>query len=81
MLEAQISPPLGRLDTQMAAVTQRVQNLMRKLPQDISPLNLEELRRVKGALVELEQKADTLRCVCVCRGMDGIIYASSNDDL
>lgn len=45
----------------MAAVTQRVQNLMRKLPQDISPLNLEELRRVKGSLVELEQKADTLR--------------------
>lgn len=46
----------------MATVTRRVQQLMSRLPQDISPTNLEELRRVKGALVELEQKADTLRC-------------------
>ena len=50
----------------MATVTRRVQQLMSRLPQDISPTNLEELRRVKGALVELEQKADTLRWVCVC---------------
>ena len=45
----------------MARATQRVQLLLTKLPRDISPVNLEELRRVKGTLVELEQKADTLR--------------------
>ncbi len=45
----------------MSAVLGRVQQLMSKLPLDISPVNLEELRRVKGTLVELEQKADTLR--------------------
>ena len=56
----------------MATVTRRVQQLMSRLPQDISPTNLEELRRVKGALVELEQKADTLRWVCVCGGGGGL---------
>ena len=65
---SRFSRPAGRLDTAMATVTRRVQQLMSRLPQDISPTNLEELRRVKGALVELEQKADTLRCVCVCVG-------------
>jgi hypothetical protein len=45
----------------MAAVTRRVQTLLSKLPGDISPVNLEELRRVKGALVEVEQRADTLK--------------------
>ena len=32
-----------------------------KLPREITPVNLEELRRVKQALVELESKAENLR--------------------
>lgn len=45
----------------MKSVTKRVNNLWTKLPGEINPANLEELRRVKQALVELEPKADTLR--------------------
>ena len=76
--------PKGRLDSKMATVTRRVQTLLSKLPQDISPANLEELRRVKGALVELEQKADTLRWVegskikkDVLRGGEGLTCSAS----
>lgn len=35
--------------------------LLTKLPREINPVNLEELRRIKQALVELENKADGLR--------------------
>lgn len=44
-----------------AQVTNRVKALLTKLPQQITPVNLEELRRVKQALVELENRADMLR--------------------
>ena len=43
------------------SVTQRVQAVLRTLPRDVTPVNLEELRRVKQLLVELESKADLLR--------------------
>jgi len=46
-------------------VTRRVSAVLRTLPKDITPVNLEELRRVKQVLVELESKADTLRCGAV----------------
>ncbi|MGQ4828255.1 hypothetical protein, partial [Enterococcus faecalis] len=36
-------------------------NVLMNLPRDITPVNLEELRRVKQCLVELESKADNLR--------------------
>ncbi|GAX82223.1 hypothetical protein CEUSTIGMA_g9651.t1 [Chlamydomonas eustigma] len=61
VVEAALMVATSRLEGQMAAVTSRVQTLLSKLPGDISPVNLEELRRVKGALVEVEQKADTLK--------------------
>jgi len=38
-----------------------VGKVLQRLPRDITPVNLEELRRVKQSLVELESKADTLR--------------------
>ena len=44
------------------SVTQRVQRVLRALPSEVTPVNLEELRRVKQLLVELESKADMLRC-------------------
>lgn len=37
-------------------MTRRVGELLQKLPRDINPVNLEELRRIKQALVELENK-------------------------
>ena len=43
-------------------MSKRVSNVLQRLPRDITPVNLEELRRVKQTLVELESKADTLRC-------------------
>ena len=59
----------GRLDAETLGVTKRVQKLLSKLPRDINPVNLEELRRVKSALVELENKADTVRCDAVGQGL------------
>jgi hypothetical protein len=44
------------------AVTRRVGSVLRTLPKEVTPVNLEELRRVKQLLVELESKADLLRC-------------------
>ena len=52
----------GRLDAELLAVSKRVSKVLQRLPRDITPVNLEELRRVKQTLVELESKADTLRC-------------------
>ena len=49
-------------------MTRRVSAVLRTLPKDITPVNLEELRRVKQVLVELESKADTLRCGARLRG-------------
>ena len=51
----------GRLDQELLSVTKRVTQMLQMLPKDITPVNLEELRRVKQNLVELESKADTLR--------------------
>lgn len=61
VVEGALTVAVGRLDAEMSAVTDRVTALLTKLPGDINPVNLEELRRVKQALVELEDKADTLR--------------------
>lgn len=61
ILECALMVATGRLETALTGVTQRMTALLSLLPRDINPMNLEELRKVKGALVELEQKADTLR--------------------
>ena len=47
-------------------MSKRVSRVLLNLPRDITPVNLEELRRVKQALVELESKADNLRCLPAC---------------
>ena len=56
------APAPGRIDAELIAVSKRVSNILINLPRNITPVNLEELRRVKSALVELESKADNLRC-------------------
>lgn len=45
----------------MEFATRRMAEVLNKLPKEITPVNLEELRRVKQALVELESRADQLR--------------------
>ena len=45
----------------MDTATRRMAGVLKKLPREITPVNLEELRRVKQALVEVESKADQLR--------------------
>ena len=72
--------PPGRLDAEVLSVTRRVGELLQKLPRDINPVNLEELRRIKQALVELENKVGVAfwgegetrsHCACVCLGGGG----------
>ena len=45
-------------------MTRRVGELLQKLPRDINPVNLEELRRIKQALVELENKVGLCASWC-----------------
>ncbi|KAI8477146.1 MAG: Mg2+ transporter protein, partial [Monoraphidium minutum] len=61
VLEGVLMVITGRLERQMTAMSQRVHALMTKLPRDINPLNLEELRRIKQDLVQLEDRADQVR--------------------
>eukprot|EP00967_Tisochrysis_lutea_P011493 scaffold12952_cov23-Tisochrysis_lutea.AAC.1 len=49
------------LDAELSRLRKRVQALLTKLPHDINPKGLEELRKVKTALVEAEDRTDTLR--------------------
>ena len=61
VLEAALLVATGRLDAELLAVTKRVAAILQMLPRDVTPVNLEELRRVKQALVELESRGDSLR--------------------
>lgn len=54
------SCPAGRLDAELLSVTKRVTNVLQMLPKNITPVNLEELRRVKQQLVELESRAENI---------------------
>eukprot|EP01025_Chloroclados_australasicus_P014665 TRINITY_DN16890_c1_g1_i3.p1 TRINITY_DN16890_c1_g1~~TRINITY_DN16890_c1_g1_i3.p1 ORF type:complete len:546 (-),score=69.89 TRINITY_DN16890_c1_g1_i3:727-2364(-) len=61
VIEAALIVATGRLDGELLNVTKRVSNTLQKLPRQINPVNLEELRRIKQVLVELKTKADSLR--------------------
>eukprot|EP00798_Chlamydomonas_sp_ICE-L_P008766 gene8766-33630_t len=61
VLEAALLVATGQLDAERRVVANQVQGLMAKLPGNVNPVNLEELRRVKSVLVELETKAQTVR--------------------
>jgi hypothetical protein len=61
VLEGVLTVATGRLDAEVLSVTRRVSALLTRLPHEINPVNLEELRRIKQALVELENKADAIR--------------------
>ena len=61
MVEATLIVATGALDVELANIEARVQNVLSKLPKQINPVNLEELRSVKASLVDIESKADALR--------------------
>lgn len=63
ILEAALIVATGKLEAELVAATRRVGAVLQKLPREITPVNLEELRRVKQLLVELESKAENLRDV------------------
>lgn len=58
MLEGALLVATGRLDNELLAVTRRVAASLQKLPKDINPVNLEELRRVKQVCFDM--------CVLIC---------------
>merc|ERR1712151_876142 len=51
----------GWINSELVSVTRRLHQVLVKLPQYINPKNLEDLRKVKSSLVELESRADALR--------------------
>jgi hypothetical protein len=59
MVEAALMVVTGALDAELWSVSNRVQAVLKKLPREINPTNLEELRSVKAALVDIESKVGT----------------------
>jgi len=60
VVEAALMVATAKLDNMLFDATKQVQEVLQKLPLDINPINLEELRRVKALLVELESRAATV---------------------
>jgi magnesium transporter len=49
---------VGQLDNELDIIESRIGKLLNKLPAQVNTENLEELRKVKGILVELESKSE-----------------------
>ena len=63
MLFPIVTSHTGRLEAELLAVTKRATTVASMLPRDVTPVNLEVLRRLKLSLVELESKAASLRYI------------------
>lgn len=63
VLEAALHVSVSKLDSELLHTQDLVQTCLHRLPRDITPGNLDELRKAKGALVELESKSDAFRCL------------------
>lgn len=63
MLESSLILATGRLEAELLSVTKRATSVAAMLPRNVTPVNLEVLRRLKLALVELESKAASLRAL------------------
>ena len=63
VLEAALHVSVSKLDSELLHTQDLVQTCLHRLPRDITPGNLDELRKAKSALVELESKSDAFRCV------------------
>jgi len=60
MVEGALVVATSKLDAELVAVYARVQEVLSKVAVETTPVNLEELRRVKSSLVELESRAEGL---------------------
>ena len=60
-MEGALMITVGQLEAQLQIVQQQVEKMLTRLPGQINPGNLEELRKVKAGLVELESNTDVLR--------------------
>ena len=65
VLEAALHVSVAKLDAELEKAQERVQQCLEHLPQDITPQNLDSLRRAKTLLVELESKSDAHRCALI----------------
>ena len=61
VLDSALSVAAAGLYAELQVADAHVQACLDKLPRDITPQNLDELRRAKSALVELESKSDAFR--------------------
>ena len=61
VLEAALTIATGRIDDELDVASRRVMSTLQRLPTAVTPLNLEELRKVKQILVQLEDRAEALR--------------------
>lgn len=61
VLEATLHISISKLDAELVRAQALVQSCLQRLPRDITPQNLDELRKAKSALVELESKSDAYR--------------------
>lgn len=62
VLEAALHISISKLDGELLHTQDLVQTCLHRLPRDITPGNLDELRKAKSALVELESKSEAFRC-------------------
>jgi hypothetical protein len=70
VLEIALHVAVAKLDVELERAQQRVQACLERLPRDITPQNLDDLRRAKTLLVELESKSDAHRHASTCRSPD-----------
>lgn len=62
VLEEALQIAMNKMDHDLQSAQALMQECLERLPRDITPRNLDELRRAKGSLVELESKSDAQRC-------------------
>jgi len=60
MMEGALVVATNKLDGELVSVSSKVSEVLGKLITEATPLNLDELRRIKSSLVELESRAETL---------------------
>jgi len=60
-LEGVLTVTLSQLDSEMNVLLKHAAKVLSAVPSEVSPMNLEQLRRTKQSCVEIESKASALR--------------------